>query len=308
MWRALFRDRCFTMPYSPKDVDVIVENLLARREDLHASIPGIALSRDAIAKALDLHDHLVKSGLPGSGHVNPSAPSKSALLLRILSGKRPLRFRPPTSHSYPHYELVEEPEVRNVGLGGATSLGSMLNGTGGAPGNTSMVVNQCLYVLVSMDSVAEEIMTMLLDDESFDGRKFLELADQSPVWTLKHGEWPSWELTTGLSPNGTGLRYAVDRPVPVKRHDVLFGGWGAPINPIVVERGEDRIAAAKARKAAALRSDSSMTGVERMLALDESDVYPGHPAQYDLLNFTRRVWVMRKSAEWEGFEIPYLDA
>ncbi|WP_176000260.1 hypothetical protein [Burkholderia vietnamiensis] len=297
------------MPYSPKDIDLVIENLLACREDLEASIPGIKLSRDAIAKALNLHARVVKSGgLPGSGHVNPSAPSKSALLLRILSDKQPLRFRPPTSHSYPHYELVEEPEVRNVVLGGPTTLGSMLNGTGGAPGNTSMVVNQCLYALVGMNSVAEEIMTMLLDDESFNGRKFLELADQSPIWTLKHGEWPAWELTTGLSPNGAGLRYAVDRPVPAKRNEVLFGGWGAPINPIVVVHGEDRIASAKARKAAAMRADSSMTGVERMLALDESDVYPGHPSQYDLLNYTRRVWVMRKSAEWEGFEIPYLDA
>lgn len=293
--------------YTPEVLAGIVQQIHAIRAELEARNPDIDLSPAAIEKALTLHARAASADLRGGGAINPSAPTKSALLLRILCGQRPLLRRPPTSYSYPCYELVENDSAVNVHIGGATTLGSMLSGTDGAKGNSSLIVNQCLYALTGMNAPAKAILSLLRDDGHFNGRRFLDLADQSPVWTLRHGQWPAWELTTGTSPDGSGMRYVVERTVPEKVQDVVYGGWGAPIDPVVVERGVDRIAAAHARKEAAKAAGPALTGLDRLLALSEDIAHPGEPEQYDWLRFTRRVWVLRKSSEWNDYEIPYLE-
>lgn len=49
---------------------------------------------------------------------------KSALFRGLLSGRQPFPVPPPTSNSYPWYDLLDQPGPRRVSLGGMSTLGS----------------------------------------------------------------------------------------------------------------------------------------------------------------------------------------
>ncbi len=75
----------------------------------------------------------------------PDIVEKSALFQRLLSGKEPLLYRPPTSHSYPWYEVIEglQPE-HHVLIGVAISLGSMLS-PGAEQGESCISIEGALW-------------------------------------------------------------------------------------------------------------------------------------------------------------------
>lgn len=71
-------------------------------------------------------------GLPANNECSfcsgPGLTDKSALFQRLLTGKAPLAYRPPTSYSYPWYEIIEGTQSKHrVIIDSAPSLGSMLN-------------------------------------------------------------------------------------------------------------------------------------------------------------------------------------
>jgi hypothetical protein len=67
--------------------------------------------------------------------IDPASPEKSALFLRLLMGKLPLRHAPPTTFSHPHYALIEEPGPIGVVVRGPIPLGGLADRAGGAQGN-----------------------------------------------------------------------------------------------------------------------------------------------------------------------------
>src|SRR5260370_10648143 len=99
--------------------DADIERVFQALHDWRSANPrfleGVELSTDAVCGALARYDAVSRAngamelrGFSGA-HVDPAAPEKSALLLRLLMGKRPLRHRPPTVFRYPHYRLIAEP-------------------------------------------------------------------------------------------------------------------------------------------------------------------------------------------------------
>lgn len=80
----------------------------------------------------------------GSG---PGIIEKSALFQRLLSGKAPLAYRPPTSYSYPWYEVIEGTQSKHrVMIDSALSLGSMLNPGAGA-GENCISINGAFWLV-----------------------------------------------------------------------------------------------------------------------------------------------------------------
>ena len=47
---------------------------------------------------------------------------KSALFARLLEGKAALPYPPPTSYSYPWYDIIEKPGPHHVSIGGGLSV------------------------------------------------------------------------------------------------------------------------------------------------------------------------------------------
>lgn len=75
----------------------------------------------------------------------PDIVEKSALFQRLLAGKEPLIYRPPTSHSYPWYGVIEDLQAEHhVLIGLAPSLGSMLS-PGAESGESCISINGALW-------------------------------------------------------------------------------------------------------------------------------------------------------------------
>jgi len=75
----------------------------------------------------------------------PDIIEKSALLQRLMGGKEPLIYRPPTSYSYPWYEVIESIQSEHqVFVGDAPSLGSMFS-PGANPSEPCISINGALW-------------------------------------------------------------------------------------------------------------------------------------------------------------------
>jgi hypothetical protein len=124
-----------------------------------------------------------KFGLPaGNGSSFGSGPciiEKSALLQRLIAGKEPLTYRPPTSNSYPWYEVIESIQSEHqVFIGDSLSLGSMMS-PGANPGERCISINGALWRI-------EE--TICPDQE----------------YIVSWGQYPmKWKLTHKLENKGT---------------------------------------------------------------------------------------------------------
>lgn len=97
----------------------------------------------------------VEGGYTGF-HRGPGIVEKSALFQRLLAGKAPLAYRPPTSHSYPWYEVIEGEAIEHrVFVGEAPSLGSMMR-PGANEGEGCIVINGALWRLIETIRESEE--------------------------------------------------------------------------------------------------------------------------------------------------------
>lgn len=251
------------LPYGDIHADLVYQNLVQFQSMHPGKLGPVEITREAVRHALAVHARLSCSAVDtydtGPHRVNAGAPTRSALLMRLLAGKKPLIYPPPTSNHYPRYELVDS--NRDV----AVCLDDIVSMTGtGTLADACMVLDLCPFGIMAMNRPARAITRLLTGVERFDGMRFLELADEKPVWTLKHGPWPAWELSIGLGDGSTGWRNIASPLVPGRPADVLREGWRMP-------------------------SDK------------------GDPRRDEELRFGRRIWVLRKSREWDNYRVPYVD-
>jgi hypothetical protein len=130
--------------------------------------------------------------LPIIKHVpNP----KSSLFARLLDGKAPLLFPPPTSFSYPWYQLIEDGFSDNVSLDGFVDL------YGDKP-DTGVALNQALWKIMLNNAAAKSLMQLskkvaktknlvLNLHESMEAKQILL---QKPEWIVKYGRNPEFRL------------------------------------------------------------------------------------------------------------------
>ncbi|MDA8154525.1 MAG: hypothetical protein M0003_17730 [Acidithiobacillus sp.] len=122
---------------------------------------------------------------------------KSALFWRLLNGKEPLSMPPPTSFSYPWYEIIEKPGPHMVGDIGFRAygkpLGQHLAAIRGTDVEDHLFINQCDWTVISHNAVAQEML------EALHGGNFT-LEDQNrlmaagPEWIVQYREWPAYRL------------------------------------------------------------------------------------------------------------------
>lgn len=224
---------------------------------------------------------------------------KSSLLRRLIEGKRPLREPAPRAMSYPAYGFVEEDKAFRVSIGcfGAAD---------------EIVIEQCRYRVTARNPAARALARILRSEADFESAAFLAAVKDVPVWTVRFGNWPAWELTVGVIDAGAGRRDSVERRgnSPVDWADACWGGWG----PIVETGKTTATLNSLARAQAALASipmlrerkergeqlsltDQATLGFEAHL---ERDVAIGldDPRNLDWISFQQKSWVLRRSADW----------
>lgn len=113
---------------------------------------------------------------------------KSRLFARLLEGKAPLPFPPPTTYSNPWYELVEDGFSDKVFLDGFIDLY-------GKEANTGILINQCVWNICRENAAAVELRELrnriksnrslvLTPQESGEAKLILR---KKPEWIIKHG-------------------------------------------------------------------------------------------------------------------------
>ncbi len=120
---------------------------------------------------------------------------KSRLFARLLQGKPPLPVPPPTSFSYPWYELIEDGFSENVSLDGfADGFGT--------PVHQGIRLNQAVWKIMLHNAAAKSLMafslkiaktkSMVLNpQESLEAARILAA---KPEWVVQHGRNPEFRL------------------------------------------------------------------------------------------------------------------
>lgn len=120
---------------------------------------------------------------------------KSRLFARLLQGKPPLSVPPPTSFSYPWYELIEDGFSENVSLDGfADRFGN--------PPHQGIRLNQAVWKIILDNAAAKSLMAfslkiaktksmVLKPHESLEATKILAA---KPEWIVQHGRNPEFRL------------------------------------------------------------------------------------------------------------------
>lgn len=145
---------------------------------------------------------------------------KSALFARLLSGKPALPYPPPTSFSYPWYEVVEEPGPFPV------TIGSPLAADGRPGASDEMIIDQCSWKIVSSNAAATELGQLQCELKNLGTQAkvggnhrinhwtqdlFQRVASayaNEPVLMVEFGEWPAYRLRIGRHVSQSQRRHA----------------------------------------------------------------------------------------------------
>ncbi|MBI1890852.1 MAG: hypothetical protein HYS18_09415 [Burkholderiales bacterium] len=136
------------------------------------------------------HERIVGMGKVPKAH----APSpQSALFARLLEGKAPLPYPPPTTYSYPWYDIIEKPGKYHVSVSGVHV----------EDGHESIELNQCTWPILRKSGGASDFLAFLRQaanrlSVSPDALALLEkaLANQ-PEFIVTYGHWGEFRLSMG---------------------------------------------------------------------------------------------------------------
>lgn len=193
-----------------------VENL---RRELERMTPELRALRAARLKHLlpaldDVPVDVLMENLPDK---LPHLPAKSALFARLLDGKAALPFPPPTSYSYPWYEVIEGqgPFKVLVDVGDSAHWG----------GRATLGINQCPWLLVSASAAAQRLLGLdkrlrqTAEPEDARGLSFRydwtgvlpevhAAYQEAPEFEVQFGDWPACRLEIGRNKSSCRRDYA----------------------------------------------------------------------------------------------------
>lgn len=134
------------------------------------------------------------------GALMPHRPGrKSALFRRLLAGREPFPVPPPTSYSYPWYDLLDSPGPRSVSIGGCGTLATairsaaLFDGSAGQP--EVLMVNQDLWIVVRANDAARACLSAA-DAADADSPVALAAAKDAE-WVIRHPGAPEHRIYWG---------------------------------------------------------------------------------------------------------------
>jgi len=255
----------------------------------------------------------------GAGH------GKSALFARLLSGKPALPYPPPTSYSYPWYEVIEEPGPFPV------SIRSQLAADGRPGASDEIVIDQCSWKIVSSNAAATELGQLQdeLDRLGMPAKPrgnprvydwtpdlFQRVASayaSGPELMVEFGKWPAYRLRIGRHVSQSQRRHAeaviagANRLQALQPASSVFDTHYLCFRPVIgrtVANGvhpKQRLEVRKSKVKAAAK-DGLFSGLDQ-LAFDQQqntlkqDVaeFEARPDGWDWVELSYDTWVLEKA-------------
>lgn len=262
------------------------------------------------------------AGMMGGG----AGSGKSALFARLLSGKPALPYPPPTSFSYPWYEVVEEPGPFPV------TVGSPLAADCRSGASDEMVIDQCSWKIVSSNAAATELSQLqselnILGTPAKAGGKhrvyhwtqdLFQRVDRAyesgPELMVEFGEWPAYRLRIGRHVSQSQRKHAENVVAGANRlHSLqpassVFDTHYLCFSPAIgrtVAKGvhpKARLEQSQSRVKAAGKEGGMFSGLDQ-LAMDhqkstlKQDVaeFEARPDGWDWVELSYDTWVLEKA-------------
>lgn len=232
----------------------------------------------------------------GSHQIGP----QSALFARLLEGKTALPYPPPTSYSYPWYDVIEKPGPHHVSIGGGVSVAGIAHWDGGIGSDGHIVLNQCSWVIVRKNDGAIKFQEFLQQVHAHvnDPEKAIGIVQQilamKPEYVVTFGKWGEFSLSLGRIVR-RGRRAAVIN----SRFDLTTLDGGNPVIVRVLQSGADMRAKSDATLNAVQGkfdlAKHSATTIDRILVASESAIERSeNPEDDDLVEFDCDGWVLEK--------------
>lgn len=146
--------------------------------------------------------------------------SHSALFLRLLRGKMPLRFLPPCNGNFPWYELIEESgphEIKHIYLDPAVTVqrGRKFNSKGRNPGEIArLVIHSTSFSVTEANEAARDLLSLCeamppqigYSSNPIEIRRaralmplVIKVYEQKPEMRIKFDRWPEFRLHLATS-------------------------------------------------------------------------------------------------------------
>jgi hypothetical protein len=214
--------------------------------------------------------------------------NKSALFWRLLQGKPALKSIPPTSFSYPWYQIVEENGTFEVMVSWKKS--QQLFGFSFLPKkNQTILINHALWSIEKLNTAASKL---LLLDHTSTQEEIKNILFQKPEFIVQFRDPQNYRLHIGRK-----IIYG-RRDTVLQEHYSLDTGGGNPIVLEIVNRGEDAIKENKSLRFNFLKADYNyqQNGYDNILShtLHTMGTVPPDPKQWDWLKVEVDGWKLEK--------------
>lgn len=228
---------------------------------------------------------------------------KSALFSRLLEGKAALPYPPPTSFSYPWYDVIEQPGPHHVTIGGGVSVAGVAHWEDGIGSDGHIVLNQCAWTILRKNEAAEQFHAFLqqMHMHAGDQMKAVEMIQpilaMKPEYIVTYGQWGEFRLSLGRIVRRGRRAAAVNCGF-----DLATLEGGNPVIVRVLQSGIDM----RAKSDAALNAvqnkvdhaNHAASAVDHILLASESAIQRStNPEDDDLVEFDCDGWVLQKNGK-----------
>ncbi|MGZ5817871.1 MAG: hypothetical protein ACXWJD_03905 [Burkholderiaceae bacterium] len=225
---------------------------------------------------------------------------QSALFARLLEGKTALPYPPPTSYSYPWYDIIEKPGPHHVSIGGGVSVAGIAHWDGGIGSDGHIVLNQCSWSIVHKNDGAIKFQKFLqqahahINDPDTAVEILQQILAMKPQYIVTYGQWGQFKLSLGRI-----VRRGRRASVVNSRFDLTTLDGGNPAIVRVLQSGADM----RAKSDAALNAvqnkfdptNHSATTTDHILLASEYAIpRSDNPEDDDLVEFDCDGWVLEK--------------
>lgn len=226
---------------------------------------------------------------------------KSALFARLLEGKAALPYPPPTSYSYPWYDIIEKPGPHQVSIGGGVSVAGIAHCDGGMGSDEHIVLNQCPWDIRRKNDGAAAFLAFLQQahqhvNQPEEACGILQaIIAMQPEFIVTYEKWGEFKLSLGRIVRRGRRAAAID-----SRFDLVTLDGGNPVIVRVLVSGAEMRAKADATLTAVQskfdQSEHALTTFDHILLASESSIPRSeHPEGDDLVEFDCDGWVLQKN-------------
>jgi hypothetical protein len=221
---------------------------------------------------------------------------QSALFARLLEGKPALPYPPPTSYSYPWYDIIEKPGQYHVSICAPWSTIASPTDIAEFNEGDKLILNQCAWTILRKNASGAAFLSLLrqvkdpqaLTASTLQGLK-AALADK-PEFILGFGQWGEFRLFLGRIIRRGRRRIAINSQFDI---NTLDGG-----NPLIVQvlhRGVDIRAKSDAMLAKLDKSRQELSVLEQItFASERAILRSGDPEGDDLVEYDCDGWVLER--------------